>query len=552
MAAAPSSLHLLALPDEILVQILRPLLVLPFDHSRARRKMPVDDTATESITRVRRRIQLDNGYTQLQTQLLLVCRALGQLGTVLVSENRMVKLVTAWSIDPGHASTHDVSLWQTPCLQTSVLLILSLSLKVRNIRVRRRLYYLCELRDLHFLCRYLLWICHNQGSQFPILLDVDVTRPEIAGVCDISNCAERLFMHPIYTVLNGELGKVTCGNAPSSLLIDLYNRESIQAIKQLDPTDLLPRDRVLVHISQAVHDADEASIRPDVQPFLWSMRSAERLWSDNIRRFIYFAHLGHWESLAYSSSKTHIHWEALCLRTLDDIRDQLNHANSPTVAFLGYYRPLLDLHCKVQFLLGLGYLNISHLHPEQIDTLMERRILSPTQQHKWSFNNSTRGLAKEAYSVRLSLTLPRKFEYSTIPSNSIAAHVYIHCAVAEALMRMFSNAYPAAFYRVYQALRILRPGTSHLDREWVRENMMEAQRKFYRKALKRLYIPEGHHWDKNGSLWARWFRKAVTQGIMMKAVEEQLGKGQGGMFEEALEVDNKDWVAKFQESAGHC
>ena len=80
----------------------------------------------------------------------------------------------------------------------------------RHTAPEEKLAYFFEMRDLHFVIRYILCTRRSWPHDFVNLV---IHRIHVAGLCNASNAAERLFLRPLWPFLNGALGAIKCSGS---------------------------------------------------------------------------------------------------------------------------------------------------------------------------------------------------------------------------------------------------------------------------------------------------------------------------------------------------
>ena len=204
--------------------------------------------------------------------MLRACRSFGRVGTSVLAENRFVELVLPRALSAYEALQFGLSVWKVPNPKETFSARPMLRMNVTGAArlVTNRLHYLSEFRDMHFLIRYLLSRCRTRELRSSPFVNIEILRTTMAGLCEVNNAADSLFLGPIYPFLNGEIGKIAVSIlaargklAPKEGYIDLR--------LPLSPESRLLDDRFLTPILEI--------LPPTGSLHRWQSGLAEDIWS---------------------------------------------------------------------------------------------------------------------------------------------------------------------------------------------------------------------------------------------------------------------------------
>ena len=126
---------LMSLPSEVRLEMLRSVLVLPYQQSRVFEDISrprsiqeysdeyfMNNSLVEYTTFQQIRQRLQPGDCSIFPQILRTCRTISNEGQEILSENHLVKLITSEPISIRLAVNFNLSLWEVPATSVSQLI----------------------------------------------------------------------------------------------------------------------------------------------------------------------------------------------------------------------------------------------------------------------------------------------------------------------------------------------------------------------------------------------------------------------------------------------
>ena len=538
----PHICRLLELPREIRLLIFRNLLVLPFRQTRLSQVLEENLTTISSIRR-----QVEPSL-ELHTQLLQTCRTFNEEGQIVLAKNHLVKVTLPSAPLLQNLTNFNMSLWEMPSNgQTSAQPIMTIDV-YRNsgsAKKNQRRGCLFEMRDIHFIIRYLLRACRHHDSLLRGFISVTINRIHVDGLCNASNAAERLFLRPLYPYLNDVLGIVSCSLSKFSFHTKDH-LDSIDAIAGL--TTRGPGDSVMLKILNAT-----AIYRLDPPPRLyrWDIKPALRIWKELAVRFMAFAIRGAWNQTHADTADSHI-WEVTALRTLEDVDDQLRY-QVPAVLGLNFGPNYIELYMtlrQLRFYIGVSYLNLSYLLPSSSfeRDLSRQCIIASNDPTRTTVQCTPTALAKEAVahlskvqSILPLIALPSVSTDTACPF--LAEEVCWLFATAEAHLSASITGIGKAWMYLHRIVGHLTPNYQlpKLSRRWVRVHMQVA------RSLWKMFCEnaDDKQLREDGELRGFWWRAMVGRKIVEPSMKEKFRVERSGAFGKAAFAFTSEWYDGF-------
>ena len=353
--------HLLTLPSEIRLQILREVLRFP-TRMRTMTELQTQTTASESQGQRRarraRRACIEcrplfpvhdehEASSKVYPGILRVCRTLYQEGSRVIAGNPTVAVFTAHEILEEDIQSFNLKVREhRQQLRSSAAPAMTIWI-CDQVEGSAMHLYIFELRDTFYLIRYILQ--YVRRCLAPGFIDVYLHRFSVPGLYTLDAAAETLFLGPLQPYLNGEIHTVTIYPLATQLFglnedAQITERISISLSFQhiLSTEDAA---KVFGRIHSSVTTSQSTNTRG------WDHRQAFKIWTRNRNRLYELAADGKW-----SSSEN---WEIIAHRSLCTIKDQIIHPGKDVVLSKGVKSRLLVLGQQIRLLALVIYLNLS-------------------------------------------------------------------------------------------------------------------------------------------------------------------------------------------------
>ena len=407
---------------------------------------------------------------------------------------------------------------------------------------KQRSEYLCEIQYMQLLVHHLMKSSRNNYSVSGFV-NISIHRVHVAGLCNSSTAAERLFLRPLFPYLNGVLGTVSCFG--SDFLFHVRNHhDSTSNLAYF--TTRNTADTVMLNILQAT-----ASYRshPPRSIIRWDVEPALLIWQEMLTPMIRFTIDRIWSPKKHDATKSQI-WQVLSRQLWSEITQQLIYTNPLRPGFhdSSDRLKLLYMRRQVCFFSGLGYLNLSYLPSSQSfgQDLALQDILAQSHDEQTGKRHTPNDLADRA-AARL-LSIPDMMELivtgdlgSEAVKECIPTQICYYLAQGEVCLRR-SNNFDRTQNYLNSIFRYLSPDASQ-SKIWVRERMLEVKARvevFYEEvADERLKSDERL---KRGRRKGVWWRRVICKGTVEDLLEKKFGKGSAGTFGEAIFDDARKWT----------
>ena len=311
--------------------ILRHLLLLPLEQSRVTRKVDVShpkdsadswESGSVNAYRILRvmRYQVDGPESHIWPEVLRVCHTLEEEGRQVLNENQLVKLITPAAISLKSHATYNLSLWRIESVTARTLITLMI-MDVNHPGGSGKHVYLFELRNIHFVVRYLLMLCRKSSGIPGASIDIEIVRVSSSHARDVSAAAQKLLLGPVFSHLSREMNAIFYEEFSANLRDLRFDAWKAQHNHTpVPPFKSYTRPASPTHpIPLAVLDAlADYSKDPPLYMHMWDGRPAIQIWHNRVLSLESFAKTGHWEGHDFSS------WEVTARNTIEMITDQLN------------------------------------------------------------------------------------------------------------------------------------------------------------------------------------------------------------------------------------
>lgn len=528
-------LRLLDLPKEIRFLILRHLLLLPYDQTRVHRHI-VDSSSLSAL-----RQQLINPTT-FHTRILRVCRALYEEASRTLAENHLVRLILPAPIDFPTIERCNVALWHIPSHgMTSVRPIMALDVNRGHSQTAQehKPAYFFEMRDLHFVIRYILCTCRSWPHDF---VDIVIHRIHVAGLCNASNAAERLFLRPLYPFLNGILGAIKCSDSMYAFPL----RASPFKLMAFGPSSRrTSADSVMVDIAEAIRTH---GLQRSTSSHFWDIKPALRIWDERQDCFRIFATQGRWDYNDYEADQSSV-WEVTALRTLDEIQSQRERSEHPLLdpgptLVKPNKAELLRVYREVKFFVGVGYLNLSYVPPTMLQKLHKQDVLSLSQPGSDSGSPTSFATQANAHFVRVPVLPDSTLSTADATDDAKAFDVCIMLALAETELIISGKGIHYVWRYLFVVFALLAPDypASKLARRAMKLRMQLARKLWstFHHRMKRAGVED------DGQLRGMWFRSNISNGMVKELMDKQLGQEAVAKYGEAVFAHTVRWVKGIQ------